>query len=445
MANGKTMKDPAIEAIQSLGDSVASSFEILQKENEVLAARVDAAEKTARKLSDESWSRNFTRQTAFRGPEMACYSAEVRAMASMFENSRRLPADGGLFASPANKASVCHWFNLSTRIQRSRGLSADTLVEFEKLNRQFADTFSYETAATFTSGSDTLGGHWIPDPVAAELYRQITDNSVVSRNATHVPMTTKTLDLPVEGSSSLTVTWGAENTNITDSVPGSNAINKVVLTANRLNGFAASSLEELQDSPVSILSWIQTKLVEQSGRELDRVLLEGLVGAAPLFAGLGTAAGVNAITTGANGDALTYLMLPELAYKARERASRDKARWYCSPELMGKIIGLTDSTGQPIVQFGNVPGAISASVLGYPVEVHSVIKADRTYGTGTTLSHIYFGPPSQIVIGDRMGMSWDVSDQVGFQAVQVAMRLITRVGMGIAVPGAFSRHENIKT
>jgi HK97 family phage major capsid protein len=258
-------------------------------------------------------------------------------------------------------------------------------------------------------------------------------------------MTTKTLDLPVEGSSSLTVTWGAENTNITDSVPGSNAINKVTLTANRLNGFAASSMEEIQDSPVSILSWIQTKLTEMSGRELDRVVLEGLVGVAPLFAGLGTASGVNAFTTGANGDALTYLMLVQQVFKARERASRENARWFVSPEAMAQIVGLSDSTGQPVVQFGNVPNRISASILGYPVEVHSVIKADRTYGTGTTLSHIYFGPPSQIVIGDRMGMAWDVSDQVGFQAAQIAMRLITRIGIGIAVPGAFSRHENVKT
>jgi len=369
---------------------------------------------------------------------------------SMPSDVRKRHDDLPLLSNPSSATLVAHWLYASFKVQRRRFSTqkeeSELYTRMERYEKAFKEMFPHETAAALDSTGDSgvgLGGAWLPEPVAAELYRLITDNSVISSQATHVPMSAKQLDLPTEGSSSLTVDWGSENTDVTDSVPASAATNIVSLKAARLQGFAASSLEEMQDSAISILSWVQTKLTELAGREIDRVFLEGLIGTAPLVAGLFANAGVKEITAGANGDLITYAAIAAIPFKARERASRDGAKWYTSPEVMGKIIGLVDTTGQPIVQFANVPGQFAASLLGFPVEIHSVIKADRTYGTGTSLSSLYFGPPKQFIVGDRMGMSWDVSDIPQFRKAQVNMRLITRVGLGIAVPGAFARKTAI--
>jgi HK97 family phage major capsid protein len=472
---GEVQADPALAAIQELNDSVAASFDVLQSEDKkaqeqtekLVGAVQSEIEKTRTEMAagfknhGEKIATLDRRSTALgfggiRDVEGLCLAAlgeeerrDISAIGWMQAHKDRDRERFPLMASAIGSTLIAHWLKASLLLQKRRFTSQAQEVELyarlAKYEKALSEAFQTEKAAAFLSTADTLGGHWLPDPVANELYRLILDNSVIGSQCTHVPMTTKTLDLPIEGSSALAISWGAENTTITDSVPGSNALNKVTLTASRINGYASSSMEEIQDSAISILSWVQTKLTEMAGRELDRVFLEGLVGVAPLFAGLGTAAGVNAFTTGANGDALTYLMLAQQVFKARERASRDNARWFASPELMAQIVGLEDTTGQPVVQFGNVPNRFAGSILGFPVEVHSVIKADRTYGTGTTLSNLYFGPPAALVMGDRMGMAWDVSDLPGFTTASVSMRLIARVGFGVAVPGAFSRHENIKT
>lgn len=371
--------------------------------------------------------------------------------ASIPQKMRDRRTEFPILSNPVAATLVASWLHASLRIQKRRFASQqeETLLwqAMARYEKALFDLFPHEKAAAFTSvGGDTLGGAWLPDPVAAELYRLILDNSIMAGQASHVPMTTKTLDLPIEGTSSLAVSWGTENVAITDSVPASNATDKITLTANRLNGRAVSSMEEIQDSPVSILSWVQTKLTEMAGRAIDQQVLEGglvnsvAVTIAGPFTGIGKNTSVNDIAPGtANGQLITYATLVDMVFKARERVSRQAAKFFLAPETMGKIVGLVDTTGQPIVQFGNVPGQFAASILGFPCEVHSVIQADRTYGTGTGLSNVYFGPASQVVIGDRMGMAWDVSDIPGFSSAEVHMRLIARLAIAVAVPKAFSR------
>jgi len=370
----------------------------------------------------------------------AGFDAETSEIARLFAaTAPRTPGTG--FDDPEFAALTSQMFQVAIKVQRGRATPSDheRLAKIEK-------AFGGETAAALVTSTDSLGGFLIPSPVAAELYRMMLDASIIAAKATHVPMTALTLALPTEGSSSLSVEWSTDETaNITDSVPASNAVAKVTLTARRIQGWGVCSLDELQDSAVAILSWIQTKLVEMAGREIDRVLLEGVVGVAPLVAGLRSATGVNdmGVTDTINGDQITYARLVAQVFKARERSSRDGARWMTSPEVMAKIVGLVDDQKQPVVQFGNVPSAFAASILGFPVDVHSVIKADRTYGTGGTCSSLYFGPPKQLVIGDRMGMAFDVSDQANFQKAQISMRLLARVGLGIAVPAAFTRKNAV--
>ena len=478
-AAAKIQNDPVVPLIRDLGEAVEKSLALSEQEAAAHRKVVEDQLVDVRKLVEttrtevaigqkvhadrintldrRSVAMGISGPHDIEGLALAALGDEERRdigiMSWTMSRDLRNRADLPLLSNPVSATLVAHWLHASFKIQRRRFTTQkeeSALYErMEKYEKAFRDMFPHEMADALSTTGDSnvgLGGAWLPEPVATELYRLITDNSVLSSQATHVPMTTKQLDLPTEGSSSLTVDWGTENTDVTDSVPASAATAVVSLKAARLQGFAASSLEEMQDSAISILMWIQTKLTELAGRELDRVLLEGAVGTAPLVAGIHSASGVKVVAaTHANGTILTYGLLASQIFAARERSSRDGAKWMTSPEVMAKIVGMVDTTGQPVVQFGNVPNAFSASILGFPVEVHSVIKADRTYGTGTAISSLYFGPPKQFIIGDRMGMAWDVSDIPQFRKAQVNMRLITRVGLGIAVPGAFSRNTTLNT
>lgn len=466
---GKVQSDPAVTAIQEMSEAIATSFEVNDAEKKEAAetaaaetAKVAAVTDTLKtemiagfKVQGERINAMDRRTVALgisggRDLEDLCLAAltdddkkHIAAVDRSLTPKTRGPEPIFGEAIPTTLA-IC-WMQASALLQkRAFSTQAQETALYERMDgyeKALCEFYRIEKAATLTTGTDLLGGHWIPDPVAAVLYRQILDNSIISPDASHVPMTTKTLDLPIEGTSALEVSWGTENTTITDSVPA-NALNKIVVTAERLNGYAESSLEAIQDSPISILTWVQTKLTEQAGRAID---IQALEGDGNPFTGLSDDAGVNEIASGANGDVITYQRLVDIVFEASERESRIGAKFYCSPKLMRKIVGLVDDNNMPVVQFGHVPDKFASSILGFPVEVHSAISAARTWGTGTTLSHLYFGPPSAIVIGDRVGMAWDTSDQPGFRAYQLAMRLVARLGIAISVPKAFSRAVNLQT
>ena len=470
----KVQKDPALSAIQDLTGSLDTSFEVLEQVSKKQAKATDDALKEIRDKADEAKTEMLAgfkaqgdrinvvdrRAVALGGPtrdvDSLCLAAlgdeQRKDIGTIARTIRTEPGDRErlpLFSSAIGSTLVAHWLWASTRLQKGRFGSAEGQTElFEqkaRYEKALVEAFRYDKAAAMTTGTDTLGGHWIPDPVATELYRLILDHSVIGGEATHIPMATKTLDLPIEGSSALSVSWGSENTDVTDSIPASDALNKVTLTAKRLEGFAATSWETIQDSPVAILTWVRDKLTELAGREIDQEALEG---DGTNFTGLSDASGVNEITSGSNGDLIDYAKIVTALFKAAERATREDSRFYCSPGIAAKIIGLVTATeGMPIVQFGNVPGAFARTILGYPLEIHSAITSARTWGTGTTLSHLYFGPPKSIVIGDRVGMAWDTSDVAGdaFRKYQLHMRLITRLAIAVAVPKAFTRALNLQT
>lgn len=484
-AAGKIQNDPALTAIQELTDSMKASVNIMENESKLAREEAAAVAKAAatevetlkseiaagfKVLGDKTNAlerRQMVISGGFRDVAGNCLAAIAQddrhfipMIAMTIKKATRDRRDDFPILSTAEGASLTALLlhaslKLQRRMFRSQQEEIALWHKIEKYTKALADSFGIEIAAMLTTTGDSggLGGHWLPEPVANELYRLITDNSLLSGRCSHVAMTTKSLDLPVEGSSSLNVSWGTEGaTNITDSVPSTAATNKVTLTAGRLNGWAESSIEEVQDSPISIMGWVLQKLTEQAGREIDAQILGE--GATAQFTGLRTAVGVNEVGgSGANGVPFaTFQLIMDQVYKARERSTREEAVFVVSPETMAKIAGMRadavtggDGAGAPLFQWVvGLPGSVSRTIAGYEAIVHSVVKADRTYGTGTGHSTIYFGPLSQVVIGDRMGMSWDVSDLPNFRQATIQMRLITRLAIGVAVPAAFSRHSNMK-
>lgn len=362
------------------------------------------------------------------------------------------PSEKGRFKDAPFRAASELWFQNATfsQLRKFAAEAAGMHAERQTIERAFADAYRYdaEQKAVLVEGTDAMGGYLVPDPVAAEINRLIEDNSVMRPLVRKVAMSSKTLDLPKRGTGAVTAYVVAENAVTGDAMPAANAFGVVTLTAKKFAGLATASLESIQDSPVGLLDYVRTSIAEEIGILEDFEALEGTTN----FTGVAADTGVNEIVAGTNGDAITYAKLVAIVFKARQRLSRVGAQWFMTPEAMAKVVGLradavtaADGAGAPIFQFAQVPNAIPYTLLGFPIQVMSSIKIDRTKGSGTALTNIYFGPPDAIVFGDRAGMAWDVSEAPNWSKFLVDMRLMKRTAIACAIPGAMTRAIDLIT
>jgi HK97 family phage major capsid protein len=127
---------------------------------------------------------------------------------------------------------------------------------------------------------------------------------------------------------------------------------------------------------------------------------------------------------------------------ATESAARDDGVWIMSKNGYAAALSLADTTGQPIVHFGTATqDAPAGTILGRPIIVSARVTGSLTLDNTTAATqktNILFGPLSTFIAGTRLGMSWDVTDQVSWSNYRADVRLIGRFGGRIGVPAAWT-------
>ena len=73
------------------------------------------------------------------------------------------------------------------------------------------------------------------------------------------------------------------------------------------------------------------------------------------------------------------------------------------------------------------------------VRVYPTSTILRNRGTGTNETTAYFGRPTAIVIGERMGTTFDVDPYGLFTTAQVRLRMLRRVAVLIWIPAYFTK------
>lgn len=345
----------------------------------------------------------------------------------------------GEFRDPVFKAAAALWFQTSSYMQLNKTRNIRGLQDqLDRLDSAFASSYmggESKAISDMAEGANASGGFLVPAPVEAEVLRLIADNAVMRPLVRKMTMTAKTLSVPTKGNA-ITAYIGAEGATLTGSYDQT-AFANVTLTAKRFHGRATMSYELLEDSIVGILPYILETLGEEIGILEDQ---ESLEGSGTNFTGVNAASGVNSVaTTTTNGEAIVYSDLTRTIFAARQRSSRVNARWFMSPELFGAIVGMTDTNGQPVVQFGRVPNEIVPQILGFPVEVVSSLSVAITRGSTGNTANAYFGPPNTVLFGDRMGIRWDVSDAPNWATYEIDARLIKRTGIVTGVPTAWTK------
>lgn len=323
--------------------------------------------------------------------------------------------------------------------------------EMDGIEKAFG--FEPTRKAALEGGTDTEGGFLVPVPLEAELLRQIEDESVMRALCRVFPMSAPTHNFP-DLATNIIVSVVDEEANIGASEP---TFGQKLLKAFKYAVRAITSMELVEDSAIGIFAMLNLLMNEKYALKEDQQVLEGTGSGEPT--GVVAAAGVNEVTNGTDGAIFSPAKALEQKWKGRTRGTRRGSVWICAPEIVQQIEGFRvdaiaggDKEGswlyQPSDGRGNIGGLgtlPSGMFHGFPIIEHSEIKVDRTVGSGTNCSNMYFGPFRRaVIIGDRLGINFGVSEHTQWATGQLDLRMIKRTAVLVAVPADLTKQTGLK-
>jgi len=345
---------------------------------------------------------------------------------------------------------AAHSIWVQREIMRQGAMSKpEKYAEYSKEIDNLQKGFGAQLVAQAAMGENTsgYGGELILTPVEAEVLRQVQDNSYIRQVARVMPMVSKEHKIP-SLDTDFTAAFIAGGAGITDSAATTNWSQKS-LTAKKLAGIATLDSELIQDSAIALADFLYGAIAEAIGRLEDTEAIEGT---GTNWTGVNAATGVKTIAATTNGDVLTYKSkLVAALFACLDVDSRQNAAWFMSPAGAVQAFGLTDTNNMPAFQLPNaemrtqLPAGARGMLLGYPAFVHSGIKSDRTKGSGTTLTNLYFGNWKKLIIGDLLGLTFATDPYSLFSNDQVKVRVIKRTGAVVGVPKSFVVVKDITT
>jgi HK97 family phage major capsid protein len=373
----------------------------------------------------------------------------IKNVSASFEEAARSFDKNSPLSNPTNLMLTQAWMCAATRSQL-RKFAATSAADAATANKiyaamqekHFGANWEAITKAAMQEDTALEGGNLVPTIVEADIVRQIKDSGRLFPLARQVQMNKKTHDMPSE-SGAVTVNWVAEEGTLTGGDP---TINKKTLTALKIAGRATMSIELVEDSNVGLLAYLLEVFTEKMAGELDKQLVLG-DGSSPAITGINNATGINVVSSSATaaGRDLTWPLLVNTYVGSGEGTAIENGYWIVSPKGYAKMLGLTDSTGQPVVKFGNTETAPAGTLLGRPILLSARFGGTPSGVTATlddstnTNTRIIYGTPSSLLFGTRTGMRWDVTDQANWATYQMDARLIGRFGMVVGVPSNFAR------
>lgn len=344
-------------------------------------------------------------------------------------------------SQPVRKALLLSWLKAAARCQvpQFAGKAPEYREQIDRIWQHFNQkAYLNETAVP--------GSYTVPTMLATDIIRMIEDNSVVRRLAAKQPLSSRTTNA-VSVATNVTCHVVAEMGGaITQGEP---TFAQKTLTAKDFVAYGQASVDVLQDEAVGLLDFFLQSAAQEIGKKEDAACLAGTAGD-PAWAGIYAQTTTSSYTV----DKTLYVeatsvtntpTTPTLAklssaiYGPLHAASRQGAAWVMHPLTFADLQVQTSSslplfnsyiTGNTMQATASGP---AAWLLNYPVYL-----TDQVYNS-TEGASIYFGAWNPgIVIGDRTGIDFAVSEHEKFQYGLVSMRVIKRTAGLVALPHAFS-------
>lgn len=284
-----------------------------------------------------------------------------------------------------------------------------------------------------SEGTDSAGGYTVPTMLASEFIDKLRAKTVVFQaGARIVPMTSDNLAIArITGDP--TVAWTAENAEISASDPTFDA---VTLAPKKLAALVKVSRELLEDS-VNISAALEAAFIGSMSVELDRACLFGS-GASNQPTGLFNVSGINSVSMGDNGAALTdYDELIDLMYEVALDNGEAPTAFVMHPRTQAGYAKLKDANNNPLVE-----PAMTAAVRRL---VTTAVPIDQDQGTATDqCSTVLAGDFRKMLVGVRVGVELRLLNERYAEFDQVAFLARLRADVAVENPVHFAKLIGIK-
>jgi HK97 family phage major capsid protein len=249
------------------------------------------------------------------------------------------------------------------------------------------------------AGTDSAGGFTVPTDLAADFIDRMRARSVaIAAGAQTVEMTTGTLSM-ARIETDPTCDWKAENAAIAEGDP---TFSQVLFTARTLAGRVPMSRELLEDS-LNIGAVIETAFAGAMATALDRAAIYGN-GASNSPTGVWHTSGINAVSMGTNGAALTsYDPILDAILALKNANAADPTAMICAPRTEIALAKLKDGENRPLVAPDLVGRVPLLSTTSAPV--------DEEQGTAENASSLVIGDFRDLLIGLRTSLEIRIFDQ----------------------------------
>ncbi len=243
-------------------------------------------------------------------------------------------------------------------------------------------------------GSDPAGGYIVPPGFIPEIITDANKLAGLYQYCRRIPVGTTSGEIP-NLATDVSVSWGTENTAITESAP---VLGQKTWAVNRMNVICKQSRELVNDSNPNVVDYVTDLFRRKVVEERDRVVVKGTGSGQPL--GLYSASGLTAVAAPTEVD---YDFLVAMHESVDERYFTSPGmRWSLNQTMKRRIMTVKDDDGRPLVQMDPTQG-FRLTLFGHPITV-------ETFWNNST---VFFGDLQFYLIFDRETLGVERSTEAG--------------------------------
>ena len=336
---------------------------------------------------------------------------ELQAINVEVEANRPQPAE----ARPDSSAPTEHRSSVDVQIEEA----------FREVSK--GETRALSTAVTLSPGT-----------LSNVLFDKLRAQSVGLSSGFRVLTTDKDSVVHPTLSADANPSWYAEAATIS---PGDPTFSSVTATPRKIAHLVQMSNEVIDDSDPSIVDVLNNHLLRVLALKLDIGFYEGS-GTAPEIRGLKNVVGIQSISMGANGAALTSLDTISDALHLLEAANTEATAIVMAPRTYNTLRKLKATTNEYLL---TERPSVSAprSLFGVPVYVSGQLSVTETQGTATNASSVYVYNAAEVVYVRRSEIELELDRSRLFNSDQSELRAKLRGDLIVPNPSAVVRIAGI--
>lgn len=276
--------------------------------------------------------------------------------------------------------------------------------------------------------TDTAGGFIVPEEWDSAIIPTLKARSAVfGMGPNIITMRRDTMHLPAFDAKK-TFVWSAENTAPTEGTP---TTREIILTPKKVIGTAAVSTEWLEDADESANTDFRNELLGEMAEFIDLSFLEDQSGGPTALRNISGISTDGAAGDFVDGGTLTYDDMVRFENSLMSNDVRPPYAWIYHPRTLSEVAKIKSTDGVPLF-VPNVNGTTATTPLGYPVFTSSQIPTNQVKGgSGAVMSYLLLVKPSDVVIGQRRGVTLDVSEHAQFEKDQIMIRMTARFDINV--------------